>query len=204
MQWFLALLLSGIAHSAVAHDGVVHSTRDEAAAHGAEGEGSDAPFPIEIMPRFRLIDQTGRSVTEADFAGRPIVIFFGYANCESICPVALPRMGAALDMLGDRANEIAPIMITVDPARDTPEALAKKLPEHHPRLIGLTGDEAALAAARAAFQVEVKQVAETADGAPIYAHGSFVYLVGRDGRVRSVLPPVLGPERIAELIRRHL
>ena len=204
MQWLLALLLSGIAHAALAHDGVVHSARDEAATHGAEGEGSEGPLPIEITPRFRLIDQTGRSVTEVDFAGRPMVIFFGYANCDSICPVALPRMGAALDMLGDRADEIAPIMITVDPARDTPETLAKKLPEHHPRLIGLTGDAAALSAARAAFQVEVKQVAETADGAPIYAHGSFVYLVGPDGRVRSVLPPVLGPERIAELMRKHL
>ena len=204
MQWLLALLVSGMAHAALAHDGVAHSTRDAAAAHGAEGEGSEVPFPIEITPRFRLIDQMGRSVTEADFAGRPMVVFFGYANCDSICPVALPRVGAALDMLGDHAKEIAPIMITVDPARDTAEALAKKLPEHHPRLIGLTGDEAALAAARAAFQVEVKQVAETADGAPIFAHGSFVYLVGRDGRVRSVLPPVLGPERVAELIRKHL
>jgi protein SCO1/2 len=107
-------------------------------------------------------------------------------------------------MLGGRAEEITPIMITVDPARDTPEALARKLPQHHLRLIGLTGDEAALAAARAAFQVEVKQVTETAEGSPIYAHGSFIYLVGRDGLVRSVLPPVLGPEHIAALIRKHL
>jgi protein SCO1/2 len=166
-----------------------HATRAEVTAH-PDATGAAQAFPIEITPRFRLIDQSGRTVTEADFTGRPMVIFFGYANCESICSVALPRMGAALDMLGGRAEEITPIMITVDPARDTPEALARKLPQHHLRLIGLTGDEAALAAARAAFQVE--------------AHGSFIYLVGRDGLVRSVLPPVLGPEHIAALIRKHL
>lgn len=204
MRWLLAFTLGvGLAPAVFAHDGMQHATRAEVTAH-PDATGAAQAFPIEITPRFRLIDQSGRTVTEADFTGRPMVIFFGYANCESICSVALPRMGAALDMLGGRAEEITPIMITVDPARDTPEALARKLPQHHLRLIGLTGDEAALAAARAAFQVEVKQVTETAEGSPIYAHGSFIYLVGRDGLVRSVLPPVLGPEHIAALIRKHL
>lgn len=197
-----ALLAAGLVPAAMAHDGVEHATPGEAARHAAEA-GPALPFPVEIRPRFSLVDHTGRAVTEADFAGRPMAIFFGYANCESICSVALPRMGAALDLLGAEAAEVAALMITVDPARDTPPAMAARLPEHHPRLIGLTGSEAALAAARAAFQVEVSQVAETADGAPIYAHGSFIYLVGRDGTVQSVLPPILSPERIAALMRRH-
>lgn len=204
MRWLLALALGvGLASPIFAHDGVQHAKPTEAAAH-SDARGAAQPFPIKIEPRFSLIDQSGRTVTEDYFAGKPMAIFFGYANCESICSVALPRVGAALDILGDRAEEIFVIMITVDPARDTPEELASKLPQYHPRLIGLTGDGAALAAARTAFQVEVKKVAETADGAAIYAHGSFIYLVGRDGLLRSVLPPVLGPERIAELIRKHL
>ena len=196
-----AVLVAALAPAALAHEGVVHDTPDEAATH--EAAAPPQPFPVEITPRFSLVDHTGRAVTEADFAGRPMVIFFGYASCESICSVALPRIGEALELLGDEAARIAPVMITVDPKRDTPTALASTLPKHHPRLIGLSGSEAALAEARAAFQVEVTQVAATPEGAPIYAHGSFIYLVGPDGMVKSVLPPILSPERLAALMRKH-
>lgn len=199
----LALWAASLSPPALAHDGVRHPIPDAAAALAAE-TGPAPPFPIEIRPRFSLTDHTGRAVTEADFAGRPMVVFFGYANCESICSVALPTIGAALDLLGPRASGIAPVMITVDPARDTPAALSESLPRHHPSLIGLTGDEAALAAVRAVFQVEAAQVAATPEGAPVYAHGSFIYLVGRDGVVKAVLPPVLSPGRIAALMLKHL
>jgi protein SCO1/2 len=191
----------GLAQPALAHDGVAHPTTTEAAAHEA---GPALPFPIEITPRFALTDQTGRAVSQADFAGRPMAIFFGYANCEAICSVALPSLAAALDLLGPDGAGIAPILITVDPARDTPAAMARRLAQVHPRLIGLTGSEAALAEARAVFQVETSQVAETPEGAPLYAHGSFIYLVGRDGAVKTLLPPILSPERIAELMRKYL
>jgi protein SCO1/2 len=198
----LALVLAlGLAQPALAHDRTLPATTAQAAAQGA---GSALPFPIEITPRFTLIGQAGRAVTQADFAGRPMAIFFGYASCEAICSVALPSLAAALDLLGPEGAEIAPILITVDPARDTPAAMARRLAQYHPRLIGLTGSEAALAEARAVFQVEASQVAETPEGAPLYAHGSFIYLVGRDGVVKSLLPPILAPERIAELMRKYL
>lgn len=196
------LLLAGLAPAAApAHDGTAHSPPAEVAAPDA---GTGLPFPVRITPRFALVDQTGRAVTQADFAGRPLAIFFGYANCEAICSVALPSLAAALDLLGTDGDEIAPILITVDPERDTPEAMAGSLPKYHPRLIGLTGSAEALAEARAVFQIEARQVAETPDGAPIFAHGSFIYLVGRDGTVKSVLPPILSPERMAELMRKYL
>ena len=194
MRSFLAALAVLLAVPALAHDGKVHAVP-------AAVQSPALPFPVHIEPRFALTDQTGRRVTEADFAGRPMAIFFGYASCQAICSVALPALAAALDLLGPEGSELAPVLITVDPARDTPETLARSLPRYHPRLIGLTGSEAALAAARAAFQIEAKPVAEAADGTPIYAHGSFIYLIGRDGVVKSVLPPILAPERIAELMR---
>jgi len=197
-----ALLAAGAAASAGAHDGVVHATPSEADAHTAAPVPA-LPFPVKIRPRFALTDQTGRAVTEADFAGRPMAVFFGYANCESICSVALPSLAAALDVLGPEGEAIAPVLITVDPARDTPETMASRLPDYHPRLIGLTGTEAALAEARAVFQVESQQVTTTPEGAPVFAHGSFIYLVGRDGEVKSLLPPILSPERMAELMRRY-
>lgn len=203
----LALALAALTGGAAAHDGVTHGSSAEAAAHaGVPGapDGPAPPFPVEIEMRFALVDHTGRAVSEADFAGRPVALFFGYASCESICSVALPLMAEALDLLGDEAARVTPLMITVDPDRDTPEALAEAMPRHHPRMIGLTGDAVALATARAAFQVEVSEVTRDVAGGPVLAHGSFIYLVGPDGRVRSVLPPVLDPERMAELMRRHL
>jgi protein SCO1/2 len=199
----LALLAAG---QAAAHDGVVHATPSDAAAHAAASAapGPVLPFPVEIEMRFRLIDHAGQTVSEADFAGRPVALFFGYASCESICSVALPRMAEALDLLGPDGAGVTPVMITVDPARDTPERLAEAMPKWHPRMVGLTGSEDALADARRAFQVEVSEVARDAAGEPIYAHGGFVYLIGGDGAVVSVVPPILGPERMAELMRRHL
>ncbi|MEM9811813.1 MAG: SCO family protein [Pseudomonadota bacterium] len=159
------------------------------------------PFFVEIEARFDLLDQTGARRTEADFAGRPMLIFFGYANCEAICSVALPAIGEALDLLGD--TDVAAMMITVDPAFDTTEALAEAMPLYHDDLIGLTGSEAALEAAREVFQVEREVIFHTIEGTPVYSHGSFIYLTDGAGRVESMLPPILAPERIAEIIRER-
>lgn len=194
----VAAAVGAVAAGAMADSGAAHRTPDPAPA--AEG----LPFPVQIDARFALTDQTGRAVTEQDFRGAPMVLFFGYANCQSVCSVALPHIGEAMEILGAAGAPIAPVMITVDPARDTPAALAETLPRYHPRLVGLTGTPEALAEARAVFQVKTEQVAADPDGGPIFAHGSFIYLIDGDGRVKSVLPPILPPERLAEVIRARL
>lgn len=207
---FVALLALVLAGPALAHDGVVHGSAEETAAHKAEtgaavGSPTPAlPFPVDIRAEFSLIDQDGRAVTQADFAGKPMAIFFGYANCEAICSVALPRLGQALDILGDDIDRLTPLMITVDPARDTPETMGPALAKWHPKLRGLTGSEAALADARKAFQVETSVVGEDTEGNPIYAHGSFIYLLDGEGQVLTLLPPILGPERMAEILTGYL
>lgn len=165
---------------------------------------SAMPFPVAIHAEFELIDQDGIRRTERDYAGKPVVLFFGYANCEAICSVALPRLAGAIDLLGAEGASIQPILITVDPERDTPEALKSSLPRYHPRLIGLTGSETELAAVRDVFQVEAKVVWREPDGDPIYAHGSFIYLLGPDGELKTLIPPILGEARIAELMRKYL
>jgi len=193
--------------AALGHGGGERAAPARAAATApalAPAAGPALPFPVEIRPRFSLIDQTGRAVSEADFAGRPMAIFFGYASCDAICSVALPALGEALDLLGPKGKDIAPLLITVDPEHDTPAAMARKLPKYSPRLIGLTGTEAALADARRVFQIEAEKVGDLPDGTPIYSHGSFIYLVGRDGVVKNVLPPILAPKRIAALMLKYL
>lgn len=163
-----------------------------------------APFPVDVTARFDLIDQTGTRRTEQDFRGAPMLVFFGYANCEAICDVALPAMAQALDLLGPQADRLAPILVTIDPEHDTPERLALAAPAIHPRLVALTGSPEALAAVRSDFGVTVEKVFEAPDGAPVYAHGSFVYLIGADGALLTVLPPILTPDRIAEIVRGYL
>ena len=202
---------------AIAHDGAAHATRETAAAHRAAASeparAAPAPtppvldggaFPIDVRAEFDLIDQSGDARTQADYADRHMLIFFGYANCPGICSAALPRMAAALDLLGADVDKVAPLMITIDPKLDTPETLAENLPRIHPRLSGLTGSEAALAAARKAFGVQADLQFVDPEYGPIYAHGSFIYLVDGEGRVVSLLPPVLGPEQMAEIIHKHL
>lgn len=210
MRLWLAAALTALALPAAAHNGVVHKNAQEAAAHAAEAAAEvgkptpGLPFPVDIRAEFALINQEGEPVTQADFAGKPMAIFFGYANCEAICSVALPRLGEALDLLGEDANALSPLLITVDPARDTPERMGPALARWHPKLRGLTGSEGALAAARQAFQVQSEKVFDDLEGNPVYSHGSFIYLIGGDGKVLTLLPPILGPERMAEIIQSYL
>lgn len=196
---------------ALAHDGVVHKSDEEAAAHRAATApelpadlGPATPFPIDIQASFDLIDQSGAARTEADYAGKPMLIFFGYASCEAICSVALPRLAGALDLLGDEGSDVQPILITVDPVNDTPAKMRESLPKYHPRLIGLTGSEAKLAEAREAFQVEAEKIGDLPDGTPIFAHGSFIYLLDGTGKVLTILPPILGEDRLAEVIKKYI
>lgn len=178
------------------------ATAHEDHRHEAAAPAATAPLPYEA--RFELVDHRGRAVSARDFRGGYLLVFFGYANCEGICTMALPRLAAAVDSLGPVADRVQPLFITVDPARDTPAALAEKLPAIHPRLLGLTGTEAALTRARRAFGLRAKPVAAMPDGSPIYSHGSYIYLVGPDGGVLTLLPPVLDAGHMAAIVRGYL
>ncbi|MDA7948055.1 MAG: SCO family protein, partial [Hyphomicrobiaceae bacterium] len=88
---------------------------------------------------FTLTDHNGRRVTEKDFSGKHILVFFGYTFCPDICPAELQVMSAALDALGGKAKEVTPVFITVDPKRDTVEQMKSYVENFHPSLVGLTG-----------------------------------------------------------------
>jgi len=162
------------------------------------------PFPIDLRPAFSLIDHQGRPRSQVDFEGRPMLVFFGYAGCKSMCDVALPRMADALDQLGASGLDIAPLFITVDPAHDTAPVMAKAVARHHAAIIGLTGDARALRTARESFQVEANAVGTAADGGPIFAHGTMIYLIDRQGRLATIMPPVLDGAAIAAIVRRYI
>ena len=205
-------VLALAAGPAAAHDGVVHATPGEAARHAAEAppaltgplpEGPPGALPFDLGGPFALIDQSGAGRTEADPEGRMQLLFFGYANCPSICAVAMPMMAEVVDALAREGVEAVPVMITVDPERDTPETMGGPLAEIHPSFVGLTGEEAALAAAYEAFGVERTPIGDLPEIGPVYAHGSHVYLLDAAGEVLTILPPVLSVERMAKIALRY-
>ena len=162
------------------------------------------PFPAAIGGPFSLIDHRGRRVSDRDFRGRYLLVFFGYVNCRGICPVGLRTMTDATDLLGQRAERVQPVLITVDPEYDTPEVLAAQVPKIHPRLIGLTGTPNALAEVRRAYKVDARPLARSREGTTIFSHGTFVYLMGPDGALLAVLPPIMDSKTMAETIGRYL
>lgn len=106
----------------------------------------------DIRSDFSLVDHTGQPVTEADYADRWQMVFFGFTHCPDVCPTTLAYMASVLDLLGDDADRVAPLFITVDPERDTATIMAEYVAAFDPRLIGLTGTEEQVAGAVGAFK----------------------------------------------------
>src|SRR5258708_5898973 len=87
---------------------------------------------------FSLIDTDGKRVTDRDLQGKLMLVFFGYTHCPDVCPTELQTMAEVIDKLGPDADKVAPIFISVDPSRDTPQALSAYVKNFSPRIIGLT------------------------------------------------------------------
>ena len=158
----------------------------------------------QIGGDFVLTDQNGQRRQRSDFAGRNVLLFFGYANCESICSAAIPLMSQTLDQLGDKGKGIDLVLITVDPERDTPEGLREGMAKYDPRFIGLTGSRETLEPVWRSFQISTKEVARDWLDQPILAHGSFIYLLGPQGEVKTLLPPIFSPQQLSAIIRTYL
>ena len=204
MRSLAALALAALALPAFAHDGVDHDSAEEAAQHLTETAGpppvpQGLPLPFNLGGAFTLTDQTGSARSEADPEGAFQLLFFGYANCPSICAVALPLMGEVTDALRDRGLSVTPVMITVDPERDTVDTIGEPLAAFHPDFVGLTGSEADLEPVYKLFSVEKTLVFEDPFEGPIYAHGSHIYLLDGEGDVLTLLPPILSAERIIDI-----
>jgi protein SCO1/2 len=153
---------------------------------------------------FSLIDHTGRLRTNRDFRGKLMMIYFGFTYCPDICPTDLQNMGFALDELGQAADKVQPLFITVDPERDTAEHLKEYLQMFHPQFIGLTGDASAIRAAADGYKVYYAKVPARQGETYTVDHTAFIYLMGADGSYVGFFPPGTSPGRIAETLRKQL
>ncbi|WP_298839121.1 SCO family protein [uncultured Roseobacter sp.] len=162
------------------------------------------PLPFDIGGPFKLTDQYGQTRTEADPDGRAQLLFFGYANCQNICSAALPAMAGVVDTLAEDGISVTPVMITVAPDQDRVGTMGAPLAEIHPDFVGLTGEPEALKSAWDAFSVEVEPLFQDPEYGWIYSHGSFVHLLDADGRLLTLLPPVLSVDETATILRTYL
>jgi protein SCO1 len=150
-----------------------------------------------------MIGQDGRTVTSADLAGLPYLVFFGYTHCPDVCPTVLFDISAVFKELGPD-KKVAALFVTVDPERDTPEVLKTYLENFDSRIIGLTGDPAKAEAIAKAFRVFAKKVPGEKAGDYTVDHSGIVYLMDKRGRFVSAFNLSRPPQQAAHELERYL
>lgn len=155
--------------------------------------------------RFALVDHHGRQVTEADFAGAFLLVYFGFTHCRVVCPRTLTRLSHALDRLGPSADQITALYISVDPVRDTPAVMRAYLETAYPRFTGLTGSIAQIDAAKKAFRVFAERKADSEDpDGYVVPHSAISYLMAPDGSYCDHFPDGVEEEALTKRMRAAL
>ena len=166
---------------------------------------SPAPIamPSAVGGPFNLVDQNSKPITDKDLNGHPFLVFFGFTHCPDVCPTTLFDVSEIFRALGPDAKDVRALFITVDPERDTPAVLKDYLSSFDPRVVGVTGDSAAIAAVEKAYRVYAKKVPLDGGGYTM-AHTAIVYLMGKDGRFVTPFNMKRRPNEAAEDLKRYL
>lgn len=170
----------------------------------AAGGGIQLAQGVSLGGPFSLTDEAGRAVTEQDFAGRWMLVYFGYTFCPDVCPTELGTLAATVDEMGQAGEQVVPVFITVDPERDTPEHIAGYVERFHPRMRGLTGTPEQVAEVARRYRVYYARANRPEMTDYLMDHSSFIYLVGPDARVRSLFRPDMRPEDIAAAVAAQI
>lgn len=133
---------------------------------------------------FELTDHTGQRRTLADYKGKVVVVFFGYTHCPDVCPTTLAEMAQIRKQLGPDGDKLQVLFITLDPERDTQEALAGFVPAFDPGFVALRGDAAQTQKVAADFKVFMQKVKAKDSEAYTIDHTAATYVFDPQGRVR--------------------
>ena len=152
---------------------------------------------------FRLTDQNGKTVTDADLKGKWSLVYFGYTHCPDACPTALNDISIALEDLGTKRDAVRPVFITVDPERDTPEALKAYVTSFDAPILALTGTPEQVAQAAKGYRVYYAKHPE-AGGDYSMDHSSVIYVMDPEGRFTASFTHQSTPEEIAERLKKLL
>ena len=168
---------------------------------GRNDGGGNGIVAASIGGPFALVDQNGNVVTEASLRGHASAMFFGYTFCPDVCPTTLADMTLWLEELGPDADKLKVYFVTVDPERDTQAALAEYLQAFDPRIVGLTGEPAAVDQMLSAFRVYSRK---TGDDAEFYLmdHTASVYLLDAEGKFVGTVDYQENPETALAKLKR--
>jgi protein SCO1/2 len=148
---------------------------------------------------FSLVQADGTRVTDKTFAGKPMLVYFGFTNCPDVCPSGLQVISAALDKLGPKADGITPLFITVDPERDTPQVIGDYVKSFNPRIVGLSGSPEDVAAVTKAYRVYVNKVPNEKEPDRYGVdHSSFMYLMNSSGEFVKHFPHTVDADQLAD------
>jgi protein SCO1 len=149
---------------------------------------ADGPLAAAIGGKFSLVDQNGRSVTDADLKGKWQLVFFGYTHCPDVCPTALNDLSLALDQLGAKKQDVGIVFISVDPERDTQPVLKSYVESFGGPIEALTGTPDAVAQAAKAYKVFYAKHPR-ADGGYDMDHSALIYIMDPQGRFTATFTP---------------
>jgi protein SCO1/2 len=156
-----------------------------------------------ISGHFSLQTVAGRAVTEANYRGKWLLVYFGYTSCPDVCPTVLLRVGQVLAALGPLAGRVQPIFITVDPQRDTAKRLATYMAAFDSRVVGLRGAPEQIRAAAREFHVYYR-ARSLGNAEYTVDHSSFLYLMGPDGQFVKLLADSLPVAQLTDELREAL
>lgn len=153
--------------------------------------------------QFTLQGAGGTTITQKDFSGKIVLMFFGYASCPDICPTTMIQLAQVTEALGADADKVRILFVSVDPHRDTPDILQAYVDQFDPHAIGLTGNESAIANLARRYRVAYEIEKPSADNPRNYAvaHSRGIYCFDQQGRARWLAPDTESQDEILEALR---
>lgn len=162
--------------------------------HVFHGQVLQSQEPID----FTLTAHTGEPVSLSDFRGKHVLVYFGYTFCPDVCPTTLARINQTLTLLGDKAEDVQVVMVSVDPERDTPEKLAQYVTAFNPTFLGLTGSEQEIMQAATPFGVYFAKQEVEGKSNYLVDHTATTMVMDPAGRMKLIWPPNTSSEFMAE------
>jgi len=149
--------------------------------------------PPWSAPEIKLTDHNGQPFMMSNQRGKVVLLFFGYTNCPDECPLTMAHLKLVLESLGNQAKDVQVVMVSTDPARDTPQALKDFMNHFNPSFLGLTGPLGELQKAWRGYGVTVEGGGET--------HSTYLYVIDPSGNIRETFLPDEEPKNIAADVR---
>ena len=164
-----------------------------------------APLANKLGGDFRLTDHNGDSFDLKQLRGKVSLLFFGYTHCPDVCPTELANMARLLKQLKTESDNVQGLFVSVDPVRDTPERLSQYVPYFHPKLIGLTGTEAAVKTVTSAYKVHSNvQKTEGKDLQYLVDHSANLFIIDGNGKLAQIVPFGFPQAHILEAVKRSI